>query len=284
MTTATHPLGGPPVPVPAPGGMTAPLGPVRATFGGALRSEWTKIRSVRATFWTLVVALAATVGVSVLVSIGTVSSKSGVQDLRDGDPTSSALTGFIVGMLAMVVFGAMAITAEYGTGMIRTSFTAQPRRSTVLAAKAVVLTAVALFVGLVSSFASFLIGAQIFAGKGVHVSLGDPHVLRAVIGGGLFMAVTALLSFGLGAALRHTAGSITAGVGLMFLLPVFQSFMPGAWRDAVVRWMPLNAGGNIITTKNTEHMFTAWTGFGVFVLYAVVALGVGFWLTDRRDA
>ncbi|GAA2048047.1 ABC transporter permease subunit [Catenulispora yoronensis] len=282
MTTATHPFSGA---APASGGMTAPIGPVKATFGGALRSEWTKIRSVRSTFWTLVVALVATIGVSVLVSIGTVGSKSGVQDLKTtGDPTSQTMSGFILGMLVMVVFGAMSITAEYSTGMIRTSFTAQPRRLVMLAAKATVLTVVALVVGLVSSLTSFLIGAQIFAGHDVHVALGDPNVLRAVVGGGLFMAVTALLSFGLGTALRHTAGSITAGVGLMFLLPVLQSFLPSAWRDAMTRWLPINAGGNILTTKDTEHMFSAWTGFGIFTLYAVVALAIGFWLTQRRDA
>ncbi|GAA1984139.1 ABC transporter permease [Catenulispora subtropica] len=282
MTTATHPFG---ATAPAPGGMTAPIGPVKATFGGALRSEWTKIRSVRSTFWTLIVALVATVGVSVLVALGTVGSKSALEDLKTtGDPTMQTMSGFILGMLAMVVFGAMAITAEYSTGMIRTSFTSQPRRSVVLAAKALVMALVALVIGLVSSFASFLIGARVFSGHGIHVGLGDPHVLRAVAGGGLFFAVTALLAFGLGAVLRHTAGSITAGVGLMFLLPVLQSFLPGSWRDHIGKWLPLNTGGNIMTTRNTEHMFTAWTGFGIFALYALVVLIAGFWLTRKRDA
>jgi ABC-2 type transport system permease protein len=281
MTTATHPYGGA---APASAGMTAPIGPVKATFGGALRSEWTKIRSVRSTFWTLIVTLAGTIGISVLVSVGIVGSKSGVQDLKTGDAPAATMNGFIVGMLAMVVFGAMSITAEYGTGMIRTSFTSQPRRSTVLAAKAIVLAVVAAVVGLVSSFASFLIGAQIFAGHDIHIALGDPHVLRAVLGGGLFMAVTALLSFGLGAALRHTAGTITAGVGLMFLLPVLQNFLPSSWRDSLARYLPINAGGNIMTTRDTEHMFTPWTGFAVFTLYAAVALAAGFVLTRTRDA
>ena len=70
----------------------------------------------------------------------------------------------------------------------------------------------------------------------------------------------------------------------MFLLPVLQSFLPGSWRDQIGKWLPLNAGGNIMTTRNTDHMFTAWTGFGVFVLYALAALVVGFWLTQKRDA
>jgi hypothetical protein len=285
MTTATHSFGGTVGSAPASGGMTAPIGDVKATFGGALRSEWTKIRSVRSTFWTLIVALVATVGVSVLVALGTVSNKSSLQDLRTtGDPTMQTTSGFILGMLAMVVFGAMSITAEYSTGMIRTSFTSQPRRSVVMAAKALVMALVALVIGLVSSFASFLIGARIFAGHDVHVALGDPHVLRAVIGGGLFFAGTALLAFGLGAVLRHTAGSVTAGIGVMFLLPVLQSFLPGSWRDQVGKWLPLNAGGNIMATRNTDHMFSAWTGFGVFALYALVALVAGFWLTQKRDA
>ena len=109
-----------------------------------------------------------------------------------------------------MVLGALTVTSEYSTGMIRTSLSVQPRRGTVLAAKGIVFTLVSLVTGLVASFASFFIGQAILSSKHLNVTLGEPNVLRAVIGGGLFLAVCGMLAFGLGTLLRHTAAAITA--------------------------------------------------------------------------
>src|SRR6266702_7849426 len=123
---------------------------------------------------------------------------------------SISLFGLLIGQLIIIVLGALTITSEYSTGMIRTSLTVMPRRGTVYAAKAIVFTAVALTAGLVTSFGSYFIGQAIFATQHLNSTIGQPGVLRAVVGGGLFLAVCGLLSYGIGALLRHTAAAITA--------------------------------------------------------------------------
>ena len=153
--------------------------------------------------------------------------------------------GLILGQLVIAVLGALTITSEYSTGMIRTSLTVMPRRGTVYAAKAIVFTAVALVAGLVTSFGSYFIGQAIFATHHLNSSLGQPGVLRAVVGGGLFLAACGLLSYGIGALLRHTAAAITASVALLFVLFVLSGFLPSSWAVHVDKWLPFNAGGAI---------------------------------------
>src|ERR1019366_2766528 len=137
-----------------------------------------------------------------------------------------------------------------------------------------------------ASFASFFIGQAILSSKHLNTTLSQPHVLRAVIGGGLFLAVCGLLSFGLGAILRHTAAAITAAIGLLFVLTIVSNFLPQSWQVHVDKWIPANAGSQIwtVVTDPTAHLFSAWTGFGVFVAYAAIAIGAGFILFRKRDA
>jgi ABC-2 type transport system permease protein len=185
------------------------------------------------------------------------------------------------------VLGALTVTSEYSTGMIRTSLTVQPRRGTVLAAKGVVFTLVSLVTGLVASFVSFFIGQAILSSKDLGVSLGDPNVLRAVIGGGLFLAVCGMLAFGLGTLLRHTAGAITASIGLLFVLFVLINFLPSSWQNHVDKWIPFNAGSQIWSTipvHGNPPMFSPWTGFAVFAGYAVIAIIAGAVAFRKRDA
>jgi ABC-2 type transport system permease protein len=289
MTANTYAAGSPgapgPTPGQVPGGRISPLAgvPAKANFAGAVRSEWTKIRTVRSTFWTLIATMVITIGLSTLISWG-VSSHDSVEALRHEDLVSSSLAGLFLGQLVIVVFGSLALTAEYTTGMIRTSFTSQPRRGTLFAAKALVTGLVALAVGLVSSFASFFIGSAFFSGKGIDIALSDPGVARAVVGGGLYLAVSALLAFGLGAILRHTAGAITGSVGLLFVVTILANFLPGSWRDDVVKFLPADAGQQIMGTQPQEHMLSPWGGFAVFALYAAIALGFGMLLMRKRDA
>jgi ABC-type transport system involved in multi-copper enzyme maturation permease subunit len=258
----------------------------RASFGGALRSEFTKIRSVRSTYWTLLALIVVTVGIGALACVAAASRPG---DVRGPffDPTQHSLVGLILGQLIIVVLGALTVTSEYSTGMIRTSLTVQPRRGTVLAAKGVVFTAVALVTGLVASFLSFFIGQAILSGKHLNASLGDPGALRAVIGGGLFLAVCGMLAFGLGTLLRHTAAAITAGIGLLFVLFVLVNFLPSSWQDHVDKWVPFNAGSQIWSTVSppgSPHMFAPWTGFAVFTGYAVIAIIAGATRFLKRDA
>jgi len=264
--------------------LPAPKG--RAGFGGALRSEWTKIRSVRSTLWTLGSAILLTVGISVLGNwCQSNHTDLTAAQLAQRDLIQRSMFGIILGQLVMVVFGALAITSEYSTGMIRTSLSVQPRRMHLFWAKLVVISALAFVVGEVISFASFLIDATFWRNKGVSLSLSSPHAIQGVVGGGLYLAGSAILAFGLGAILRHTAGAITTGVGLLFVLTILANFLPDTWQNHVDKWLPFNSGGQVWATIHVPGSdLGAWTGFLVFIVYGAVAVIFGALFFKKRDA
>jgi len=257
----------------------------RAGFADALRSEFTKIRSTRSTYWTLFALIVVCIGIGALASAGTASHPDGIS-AAGFDATQQSLAGLYVGQLVIAALGALTITSEYSTGMIRTSLTVQPRRGVVFAAKAVVFAVVTLIVGLITSFGSFFVGQAILSGAHLSATLGQPNVLRAVIGGALFLTACGMLAYGLGAILRHTAAAISAAIGLLFVLTVLVQFLPHSWQDNVDKWMPALAGGQIWTTKATSgpHMFPAWGGFAVLAGWAVAAIIAGLVLFRTRDA
>ena len=267
---------------------TLPASTGPSGFQGALRSEWVKIRSIRSTVWTLAAAVVISVGISTLGNWGQAGhTTASAATLATRDLTQRSMFGIVLGQLVMVVFGALAVTSEYATGMIRTSLSAQPRRMNVFWAKFAIVAVVSFLVGEVISFASFLIGAQFWVGKGVSLTLSTHGALQAVIGGGLYLAGAALLAFGLGAVLRHTAGAITAGVFLLFVITIIVNFMPDSWQGDIDKWLPANAGGQIWATQHTADVGTAlsaWGGFGVYMIYAGVAVILGAISFKRRDA
>ena len=257
----------------------------RAGFGDALRSEFTKIKSTRSTYWTLLALIVVCVGIGALACAGTASHPQGVSP-ANFDATQQSLAGLYVGQLVIAVLGALTITSEYSTGMIRTSLSVQPRRGVVFAAKAVVFAAVTLVIGLITSFASFFVGQAILSSHHLSATLGEPNVLRAVIGGALFLTACGMLAYGLGAVLRHTAAAITAAIGLLFVLTVLVNFLPHTWQIHVDKWMPAIAGSQIWTTKPTggPDLFSAWPGFAVLAGYAAVAIIAGLVCFRTRDA
>ena len=257
----------------------------RAGFADALRSEFTKIRSTRSTYWTLLALVVVTIGIGAIASYGTASHASQV-DRASFDATQLSLGGLYVGQLVIAVLGALTITSEYSTGMIRTSLAVQPRRGTLFAAKAVVFAVVSLVTGLVASFASFFIGQALLSSHHLNVTLSQPNVLRAVIGGALFLTACGMLAYGLGAILRHTAGAITAAIGLLFVLTVLVNFLPGTWQDHVNKWMPAIAGSQVWVTKasSPETLLSAWSGLAVLAGYAAIAIVAGLVLFRTRDA
>ncbi len=264
-------------PLPRPSG--------RAGFIGSLRSEFTKIRSTRSTYWTLLALVVITVGFGALASAGAAHNAN--QLGPDFDPTQRSLFGLYFGQLVMAVLGALTITSEYATGMIRTSLTAMPRRGTMFAAKAVVFAAVALVTGLITSFGAFFLGQALMSGAHLNATLSQPHVLRAVIGGALFLAACGMLAYGIGAILRHTAGAITASIVLLFVLSLLVNALPQSWQAHVDKWVPAVAGSQIWAVKAATDgtpMFAPWTGFAVFCGYAVIAVIAGLILFRKRDA
>ena len=200
------------------------------------------------------------------------------------DPVSTSMSGLALGQLAIAVLGVMVISSEYSTGGIRVSLTTVPRRMRLLTAKALVFTGVAFVVGLATSFGAFYAGQPWFSERGIGASLGDPGVLRAVIGGGLYVAASGLFGLAMGALLRRTAGAVTAAVALLLVVPPLMNLLPGAWGDAVVRYFSSNAGQQISYTHQSGNYLTPWVGFGVYCLWWIVPLAVGAWLMERRDA
>jgi ABC-type transport system involved in multi-copper enzyme maturation permease subunit len=251
-----------------------------------VRSEWTKFRSVRSTSWTLLVAAVAMVGLAALlcsVYVGRYSTLSAT-DKATFNPTSFSLNGILLAQLAVGVLGVLVITAEYSTGMIRSTFAAVPQRRTVLAAKGAVLAAAVAAVGVASSLAAFFVGQAILSTKNIQAHIGDPGVLRAVIGGGLYLAVLGLLALGIGALIRHSAGAIAAVLGLILVLPGIVLALPASWSNAISKYLPSNAGAAIFRTIRDRATLSPWVGFGLFCAYAAVALIAAGIAIQRRDA
>jgi hypothetical protein len=255
----------------------------------ALNMEWVKFRTVRSTYWTLLFAVAATVGIGALVCVVHINRLSHLSpgDRLEFEPVRFSLAGIQLAQLAVGVLGVLVISNEYTTGVIRATFTAVPQRRLVLAAKGVVFAVVILIVGEIASFSAFFVGQSILATKDLNVPLGDPGVLRAVIGAGLYLTVLGLLALGLGALVRHTAGAIATFFGLLLVLPGIVAALPQSWQDAIEKWLPVNAGEAIFRRGQafgSSHQLAPWTGLGVFCAYAAAALIAAGILLARRDA
>jgi ABC-2 type transport system permease protein len=294
---------------PPPFAIELPSG--RVGLRGALSAEWTKLWSVRSTMWTLVATGVAVVGLCAL-STGTVNPSEIIDD-----PTRRSLIGVFLGQLIFGVLGVLVMSAEYGTGTIRATLSAVPRRPLVLLAKVLVFGTVAVAVSEVLTFGAFGMGQAILSAKHAtgsaaavaqhaqklgftvphnvkallstgSASLGQPGVLRAVVGAGLYLAVLGLLALGLATIIRHTAGAISAFVGVVLVLPLIVQALPASISNAVARYLPANIGLVMFSTHGTPDRiasaFSPWAGFGLLVLYAAVVLGIGCWVLVRRDA
>jgi ABC-2 type transport system permease protein len=270
---------------------SAPVLSVRGGIAGSLRSELTKIRSVRSTYLTLIVLVLAGVGWAVADCAGEAAhwAQTAPQDKASFDATQASVVGLaLLGQLVIVVLGALVMTSEYSTGMMRTSLGVMPRRGVLYGAKAAVLTAVTVVIALITSFASFFIGQSLLHSTHAAATLSQPGVLRAVLASAFYIALSGLFAFALGAIVRSTAGAITAAFGLLFLLPQLAKALPSSWYAAMVRWLP---GGNSVgafTGTNSAdaapHLFSAWGEFAVFGGYTAILLIIGALVFSRRDA
>ena len=265
-------------------GLDLPRSAGRVTFAGALRSEFTKIRSVRSTYWTLIAMFIVVVGFGVLASFGASHGPHG----PFFDPARQSLAGLYIGQLIIAVLGVLVISSEYGTGMIRTTLTTNPHRGVMIAAKGVVFTVVALVTSLITSFTAFFIGQAIMSSDHISTTIGAPNVLRAVIGGALFLTACGVMAFGLGLLLRHTAAGIATVVGVLFVLTVVINFLPQSWQNHVDKWIPALAGGQVwmatAQQPGNTPMFSAWPSFAILCGYAAIAVAAAVIVFRRRDA
>ncbi|MGH3292753.1 MAG: ABC transporter permease subunit [Trebonia sp.] len=245
---------------------------------GVILMEWRKLRSVRSTWWTLAVFAAGMVGLAILVGL-----KASAHPGADYDPTEDGFAGLAIGQLALGTLGVLALSTEFTSGSIRATFAAVPRRGWVLAAKAAVITAVTLAAGEVLAFASFVAGQAAVPHADLHATLGQPGVLRAVLMAGAYPALIALIGLGLAALIRHTAGAISAVVGVVFVLPLI--LLPLGQQNAAMKFLPeIIAENSLTAVKPVAHSLSAGAGLGMLCLYAAVALAAGGWALARRDA
>jgi len=275
------------LPIVATGDRIQPIG---NHYVNIVKSEWTKIRSVRSTYWTLIIAAVLTVGLSAIICAVFVAQYSNLKpsDLAEFDPAATSLTGGILAQFAIAVFGVMVMTGEYATGIIRTTLAAVPQRLNVLGAKIVVFTALTFAVTLSACFGAFFIGQAILSSKDMGVGITETNVLRTVGGTAIYLTVLGLLSLGIGGLLRKTAGGICAMVGVLFVLPVVSGFLPSSLQP-IQKYLPSEAGTAIINSNpqpngNGFDVLGPWMGMGVFALYAIVALAGAGYLLHRRDA
>jgi ABC-2 type transport system permease protein len=257
----------------------------RGDFTNLVRAELVKLATIRSTYWALLVAVAANTGFAALAA-ALLAPRLKPGDLAHVDVVQLALAGLHLSQVAYGVLGALIITGEYGTGMIRTTFAAVPRRRTVLAAKALVFAGTALITATISTVAAYLVFlAALPAHTLTGTAFADPGVTRAVLGGGLYLTAYGLLGFGLGALLRSSAGAIATLLGVLFVPPLLLDLLPGSWKTTVGPYIPMQSGGQIfVATRREAAGLAPWTGFGVFCLYGAVALLAGFAMVNRRDA
>jgi hypothetical protein len=254
-------------------------------FRSVARMEWLKLRTIRSTGWILLVFTAGMIGLAILVLAQQHWTHMSPADRASFDPTNDGFAGLAVGQLALGVLGVLAITGEFSSGMIRATFAAVPRRPLLLAAKAAVVGAVTLVAGEVLAFAAFAIGEAVLKSPAPHATLGQPGVLRAVLMAGAYPALIALIGLGLGAVIRHTAGAISALVGILFVLPLIVIPMGTSIQNAVEKFLPMMIAENSLTAvKPVAHSLSPGLGFGMLCFYTVAALAVGSWLLARRDA
>ncbi|MFI0897650.1 ABC transporter permease [Streptomyces sp. NPDC020983] len=250
-----------------------------------LHSEWIKMRSLRSTFFTLIAAVVALVGLGALFSAFTAGhwDHMSVRERASFEPGLTSLRGYFLAQLAVGVLGVLMVSGEYATGTIRASLTAVPRRLPVLWAKATLYVAVTWALMTAGAFAAFLVGQALLSSQHVETSLGAPGELRQVMGLGLYLTVVGLLGVAIGALIRNTAGGIATVFGLLLVVPVLAEALPASWGDRIDQWLPSNAGQSVLALHREAHTLAPWTGFAVFCLYAVVTLAAAAVLLRRRD-
>ncbi|KQV23699.1 MULTISPECIES: ABC transporter permease subunit [unclassified Kitasatospora] len=254
-----------------------------ASFPAVLQSEWTKIRSVRSTVWTLALTFVITLGIGALLSLLTKNNFSEFAGAGDSpfDATGTAFSGILLGELAIIVFGVLAVGNEYSSGMIRVSLAAVPQRATLLLGKAAVLGALALVVALVTAFTTFFVGQSLLGGHST--TIGSPHVLRAVFGAALYLTMLCLFSAGVTAMLHNQTLALGVLVPFFFLLSPILSAVPKV--KTLAHYFPDYAGSRMLLVyEQTDQPYGPWAGFAICLAWTAAAILGGILVLKKRDA
>lgn len=260
--------------------ITAPLS--RLTAVGIVRSEWIKLRSLRSTVWSFAIVIVISIAFSLLFA-SVVSSDMGQVIGADGAQFVVVVVtaGISFSQLVVAVLGALVITGEYSTGMIRSTFAAVPHRIPALLGKALVLFVTTFVVGLISTFGPYFIVTPILASKGMESSIGDSDVFLPLIGGAFYLACVAIFSLAIGAILRNSAGGIAVALGVILVLPILVSIIPAEWATTLSQFLFSNAGTGFYS-PGLEFDF--WQNLAVVAGWLVVLFAGASLLLRRRDA
>ncbi|WP_083393159.1 ABC transporter permease [Curtobacterium sp. MMLR14_010] len=267
---------------------------VGLTFPRLVRSEWIKLRSIRSTVWCFAILVLLTIAMAVLLGAVVDQGTDPLpQDAVNGsfvslNTASVSLTALVVGVLGVLI-----ITGEYGTGQVRSTFTADPGRTGVILAKAFVLALATFVVSLVSTWIGVVVSAVLQAGKDVHPELGDPSVWMPILGASVYVTLVALFAYGIGLLVRSSAGGIAITLGIFLVLPVilsiFTQLVQAQWVADLAKFLPSTAGGELYSYAwagsgaQQGVVLNGWGGFAVFAGEVVVIGAAAIAVARSRD-
>ena len=260
--------------------------PLPGVFLAACRSEWTKLRTVRSTMWALVFTVISIIGLGVLLSAIVVGhwDHRPLSEITGFDPLLYSFAGLNVAQLSVGVLGVLVMTSEYATGVIRLTFGATPQRRLLLGAKVLTFSLVVAVVSLISCVAVFFICQAMLASKHAGVSITDPGVLRAVLGGAAKMVLIGVIAVGVGAIVRHTAGAVAVLFAVLLIIPGLVQLLPQPWNNNITLYLPSSAGAAMSAVVRFPNLLAPGAGFLVLLAYAAATIGVAMALLVRRDA
>jgi ABC-2 type transport system permease protein len=265
---------------PAPAPVTTAARPV--TQVRVARSEWTKLRGLRSTWYSALAAVMLIAGVGAGFAAGKPYHVSAAHPAAVA--VSYSLFGVLIAQLVIGVLGVLVFSGEYGTGMIRASLAVVPSRLPVLWAKLAVTAALVLPVTMLAAVADFFVATAIQSARGgTAITLTDPGVLRTVAGASLYLTAAALIGVALGALLKKTAAGISAFAALFLVAPVLATYLPDSVAG-IAPYLPSSAGGALWGQALVAHPLGPWTGFAVLAGYAVALTALAAWRLRRRDA
>jgi ABC-type transport system involved in multi-copper enzyme maturation permease subunit len=262
---------------------------LRVSQWGVIRSEWLKFWSLRSSIYSLVISVVGMIGLDCLFAYAAVNRYQHELSVHPGQAlqfqaADTAMRGYLLVQLVVGVLGVLVVSGEYGTGMIRSSLAAAPKRLPVLWGKAITLSVIVFVMITISSFIAYFVVQPILNTQGLGYALNSPGMIRALFGVGLYATGIGLLGIGLGWILRHTAGAIATLFGLILILPTVGELLPDTWQPHILPYLPSNAGEQLASAGPDPTGLAPWTGFGVLCIWIAVIVVTGALLLRRRDA
>ncbi|WAP52007.1 ABC transporter permease [Arthrobacter sp. ATA002] len=269
-------------------------------FLRVLRSEWIKVTTVPSTVILLAITVAVMVGLAALgawqivVVLDQIASATNAEEaVIFGDPQmyrdivpEIPSSGIFFGQLLIASLAVVLIASEWGTGMIRSTFSAVPKRIPALLAKNLIMALIAFLVGAAAAFISLLAAQPILSGGDLSLSVNDDGVLASILNTGTCLALIAVFSMAIGTLLRNTAGGVVTAIGIIFVLPMVVGLVEGIadWIPDAARFLPSNAGTQLVMAGATaEGDLTQLQGGLVLAAWAAVLLLISLIVTKRRD-